>query len=323
MKIVDRVYRIPARFDQKVVLVEFNYLLSYLRNEKKFISMTLDHVSALEHSYRTHALAFMNAADAKTPIQSDLPQTDGFRAFQDVRLKFSDRLLDVATRISALLNTGFHHEKSKFETASNQLTTELKNLQSGLQSPLDTLFTSIAGYDKYFKQLQQCYSATAHPSKATKAVQSLDEKLARVRNTYSIFHRKFVDYCAAREPLFTQIETVVATANVKLADLLGIVSQVDAIVLGDLAEAPEKRISLVEEEPSALPSDQLPEEEDEPETPFQVKLSQPLNVDSVLLPINYPFAVVDSTGKMWQLRDKAGKVWIIPQIYLVPEFRPK
>jgi hypothetical protein len=141
-----------------------------------------------------------------------------------------------------------------------------------IQPSLDNLYTSISGYDRYFKQLQQCYTNQAQ---AGKAVQSPDEKLGRVHNSYLAFHIKFVEYCAAREALFLQIETAVAGANVKLMGLLRILNDVDEIVLGDLADKPEADFAVGEE---AAVSEPWPEEEekDQTEHPFRVKLDETL-----------------------------------------------
>jgi hypothetical protein len=320
MSIMDRVYRIPSHLDQKVILVEINDLFSYLREEQKFITETLEVVAALERFYRSSAQSFINTRDSTAVIPADLPLTTGFKTFRQTRLNFSDRWLEVATRISAMLNSEFRRLNSNFEATSKQLKTDLKNVQSILQSPLDNLVTSIAGYQKYFKQLQQFYM---NPAQAGKAVKSLDEKLSRVNNSYLIFHQKFVDYCAARDPVFTQIDMVVRTTNSTLMDLLGILSEVDSIVVGDLADPPERRFSAAQDEATDLPNDQWPEEEEEIETPFQVKLSQPLNVAGVLMPVNNPFLVVDSSGMLWKLKDKTGRPWSIPQIYLTPDGKVK
>jgi hypothetical protein len=313
MSLVDRVYRIPARLDQKGVFTEVTYVLSYLKSETNFLNRCIDLVTALERSYRSSAQSFIAAADMKSPIPLDIPLTNDFVQFRQIRLNYSDRLLEIAQRISAMLSTEFAHIRTSFDVSSKQIKADLKNLQAIVQTPLDNLYASISGYEKYFKQLQQCYM---NPAQAGKAVKNLDEKLARVQNTYSVYHRRFVDYVSAREPLFTFVESVVRGTNETLTDVLSILSNVDGILIRDLAAAPSSP------EPALAP-ETWAEEEEESETPFAVKLSQPLIVGGAPLPVNHPFTVVDSCGRMWTLRDRAGKTWTIPQMYLTPEAKPR
>jgi hypothetical protein len=324
MSLVDRVYRIPARLDQKGVFTEVTYVISYLKSEKKFLDRSFDLVTAVERFYRSSAQAFIATVDVKSPIPLDLPLTSGFVAFGQIRLNHCDRLLEIAQRIAAMLSTEFTHLRTSFDTSSKQVKIELKNLQTIVQAPLDNLYASLSGYDKYFKQLQQCYM---NPGQAGKAVKNLDEKLARVQNNYAVYHRRFVDYVSARDPIFASVESLVRGTNITLNDLFRILSDIDGIAIGDLADAPALRLSARRESDAAAAPPEMPEmwieEEEEGETPFTVKLAQPLLVGGVSLPINYPFTVVDSRGRMWTLKDRAGKNWTIPQMYLTPEVKTR
>jgi hypothetical protein len=317
MSLVDRVYCIPARLDQKGSLPEISYLTSYLADEKKFVRRVIDLVVALERLYRHSAQTFATAAESKTPIPPDLPHTSGFVDFRRVRLKQTDRFLEIAARIAALLNGDFAQLKSTFQTSCTQLENELKNLHALVQAPLDGLSASIAGYDKYFKQLVQGHNK---PDQALKAIRSLDEKLARVHNNHLTFHRQFVEYCARREGVFFLIETLVKETNARISDLLGIVSEIDGIVLGDLKD-------LATESPEETKSEvSWPEEEEftEAQPPFMVQLAQPLNISGSILPVNAQMAVLQSRGRIWTVKDmQRNCTWSIPQDYLVTEEKSK
>jgi hypothetical protein len=319
MSLIDTVYRLPQFQDQKCTIPDFTYLNSYLKAEKQFVARTVDLVIALERFYRASAQGFISS-DSKSPIAEDLPLTSAFSSFRQVRLRLSDRFLDIATRISKMLNSEFYRLRSDFDAAAKQLKTELSRLQSMIQTPLENMTASIAGYDKYFKQLQQCY---LNPVQAVKAINALDEKLGRVHSSYLVFHRRFVDYCAAREPLFAEIEAIVKRENETLTDLLKILSSVDGIVVGDLEDTMSEGFSGVAEDEKEKELDIWTDEEEEGECVFQVKLVQNLNVNGVDLPVNSPFTVLDSRGDVWELRDRTGEEWFIPQMYLAPGAKSK
>ena len=306
------VYRIPKDLDKKNVFAELNYLFEYLSKEKKFVKQVFDTVSSLEKFYRASAQSLTKETESKLIVAKELPETTQFRVFLQIRLNEAARFLDIAQQIQRVLKDDFTTTKSTFDKNRKQLKTELKNLKAIIAEPFAVLDASSNGYEKYFKQLQQ---QSAKPEQIAKAINSLDEKLARVHQNYVTFHRKFVEYCDKREPLFARIEVLVRRANEILSELLQKVSKIDGIIVGDLMDSVDAS-KFTEKQ-----SDQFEEEEEsyEPSGTFFVKLTHTVKVGMTELMSGERFSVAEAKGDVWKLADITGKIWQIPQIYLEPD----
>jgi hypothetical protein len=304
----DRVYRIPSRIDQKGVLADITDLHRYLDEERVYIQHVCDYLVALERAYRTCS---QSLAEPKGDIFEDLPSTSAFVAFRQFRLDHCARLGAIAQQLNQVNTTDFSPVNTSFQAIHQRLKTELKTLSSLIQAPLDILAASIAGYDKFFRQLQQFL---VNPQQAGKAVRSLDEKLGRIWSNYAAYHNRWIEYCTAREPVFAMIEAAVDRTNAQIRQHLQAASAIDGDVVGDVTLPPEPEKA----------ADDSPEEQDVgPGERFPVVLAQPLVVAGVQLKVNTQMVVVDSAGDRWKVRDQVGRVWTIPQMFLSADMTAK
>ena len=307
------VYRIPKNLDKKNVFAELNYLFAYLSKEKKFVKQVFDTVSSLEKFYRASAQTLTKETESKLVVARELPETTQFKVFLQIRLNEAARFLDIAQKIQQVLKDDFASTKTTFDKNRKQLKTEMKNLKRIIDEPLSVLYASTTGYDKYFKQLQQ--QQGAKPEHVGKAIYSLDEKLSRVHQNYVAFHRKFVEYCQVREPLFAKIEVLVRRANDIFGELLQKVSKIDGIIVGDLMDSVDASQFVDDVQ-------MLSDEEEEPceqHGTFYVKMTRNIKSGMSELLEGERLAVVDANGDVWQLMDNIGKAWSIPQMYLEPD----
>jgi post-segregation antitoxin (ccd killing protein) len=248
----------------------------------------------------------------KSQFPKDLPATSGVRLFLNIRLKQAERFLEIAQQISAIQTTELLELNTSFSGTRKRLKVDLKNLEQMLRPPLDSLHSSISGYDKYFKQLQL---QLVNPQQARRAVDSLDEKLGRVQNYYAEFHRKFVEYCAAREPIFQHIESAVNAVNASLEEAILKVARIDGVVVASLGEtalepeAPKPARDLWDEE----------EEANEPKPPFYVRLTQTVTAGALSLTREDRLVLIEAVGNKWKVQDATGKIWTVPQTSLNPE----
>jgi hypothetical protein len=224
----DRVCRIPSRIDQKGVLTDIAVLQRYFDDERLYIQQVCDYLVALERSYRTSS---QSLTDMRREIFEDLPLTSPFVAFRQLRLDHCARLAAIAQRFNQMNTTDFAQVSTSFQAIHQRLKTELKTLSSMIQSPLDILAASIAGYDKFFRQLQQFL---VNPQQAGKAVRSIDEKLGRIWSNYAAYHGRWIEYCTAREPVFTMIDAAVDRINTQIRRHLAAASAADGDVVGDV-----------------------------------------------------------------------------------------
>jgi hypothetical protein len=316
---IDRLYRVPCRLDQKTTLPEITYLFAYLSDEKKFLSGVYSIISSLERFYRSSAQTFISATEMQTESFPDLPVASGFRRFRQTRLNQARRFFDIAQRIAGVLNTDIVQVTAAFKTMSVQITADLTKLQMLVQSPLDGLYASISGYNKYFKQLQQC---NVNSQQAVKSLRALDEKLVRVRNNHCVFRHKFLEYCGMRESVFMSVQSLVNSTNTRMMGILSCVSDIEGPVLGDLSCSVSQRLSLEEQQVDTT----WPEEEEleETEPPFLVRLGEPLSIGGVLLPVNLQLTVLESRGRIWKLKDdKRNCIWLIAQDFLLADDHSK
>jgi hypothetical protein len=276
-------------------------------------------ISSLERFYRSSAQTFISATEMQTEVFPDLPVASGFRRFRQTRLNQARRFFDIAQRIAGLLNTDIVQVTAAFKTMSVQITADLSKLQALVQAPLDGLYASISGYDKYFKQLQQC---NVNSQQAVRALRALDEKLVRIRNNHFLFHRKFIEYCAMRESVFMSVQNLVNSTNTRMLGILSCVSDIDGPVLGDLNDTVSTRLSQDDQQIDTT----WPEEEEleETEPPFLVRLVEPLSIGGVLLPVNLQLIVLESRGKIWRLKDdQRNCTWLIAQQFLLADDHSK
>jgi hypothetical protein len=164
---------------------------------------------------------------------------------------------------------------------------------------LKTELRSLGGYDHFFRQLQQFLPV---PQQVGRAVLALDEQLERIWGSYAAFHQRWLEYCAAKEPIFAMVHAVADRSNAQVRRILGAVVALDGGAVGDL------RATFDLDRPQQDPPDS-PEEEDTDEAPFHVGLSQPVSIGDVTLKINTQFVVIDAAGDRWKVRDKMDRVW--------------
>jgi hypothetical protein len=263
-------------------------------------------VASLEKFYRMSAQSF---PDTKFDIPGDLPGTSSFHLFRRVRVAHADRLSSISQGLAALSASDLSGLNAWFNNMRHHLETELQSLASPVASALEALTGSLGGYDRFFRQLQQFLPV---PQQAGRAVRALDEQLGRIWKSYADFHQFWLEYCAAKEPIFAMVHAAADRSNAQIGRILGAVAALDGGAVGDL------RATFNLDEPQQ-DQPESPEEEDTDEAPFHVVLSQSVSIGDVILKINTQFVVTDAAGDRWKVTDKMGRVWIIPQICLAAD----
>jgi hypothetical protein len=196
--------------------------------------------------------------------------------------------------------------KASFNSMRRHLKTQLKALGAAITSALEGLSASLGGYDRSFRQLQQFLPV---PQQAGKAVRSLDERLGRIWASYAAFDQRWIEYCTAKDPVFTMARTTADRSNAQIARIIDAVAAIDAGPVGDL------RAAFDFDEPQQDTQDGG-EEEDAEDAPFHVVLAQSVCIGEATLKINTQFVLLQATGDRWKVRDPMNRVWIIPQICL-------
>jgi hypothetical protein len=309
----ERVYRIPANLDRKFVFTEVAYCTKYLHLEKQYMEKVVNTVGALERFYRTSAQSFLNNSDIKARVPPDLPQTGDYQQFLLARQRMCQRYVEMAAKLKTVQDQEFTQLTKFYDDSRKQFKIDLKNLEAMLKPSLEALYQSMSGYDKYFKQLQS-QSVMKEAAQARKAVNSLDEKLGRVQNYYAEFHRKFVEYCAARQPIFNKVEFTVLSVNDNINALLMNVGAIEGIPRtepGQGLTASDSREDL---------RDLWDEEEDAKEpAPFALRTLHALKIGDSTIQRDEKVTLLEYRGDIWKVRDANGKTWCIPQIYLGPD----
>ena len=115
----------------------------------------------------------------------------------------------------------------------HHLKTQLKALAAAMTSALEGLSAPVGGYDRLFRQLQQFSPSGSRRD----AIRSLDEGLGRIWASYTAFDQRWIEYCTAKDPVFTMARTTADRSNAQIARIIDAVAAIDAGPVGDLRAA--------------------------------------------------------------------------------------
>lgn len=305
---------IPSNFSQKYDFPEIKLAVEYLRKEQFFLDQIDATLSAIEKVYKSNSASIIQATAQNAQIDPNLPGYNSFKSFYESQIKQFKKYEHYAQLIANLKSTQLNLLVSKFQQQKHYLKAEFKKIQLIIAQPLDDLFKSIRGYDKYFKAL---YSAAASPNnqpqQLMKALQAHDEKLFRIQAQYAAFHAKFIAYSVARKNLFDELTGVLVGTRNECDNVINSIAQIDSSFLGIQREQ-------YTDPPFEFNTEGLWEEEKTyVNNQFRVTLSQKINVNNKILKPGDQLLVVSAKGDFWTLKDNiSGQFWNVPQEYLAP-----
>lgn len=302
--------KIPKDLDQRGFLSEVDYVMAFLKSEKKAYNQVFDTMLGIEKFYRISNKQLKMTLP--TVDKSSKSTIDVFCDFVIKRAKQADIYLEKANMYNNLNTNRVAPMRKDFDESYNKIKSELKELKSIVLPSLTDLYKSINGYDKYFLNLQQAVMAE-NQQNTQKALQQMDEKLARVQKLYIVFHETFSSYCERRDEVFSNIDSFTSKVVDSLLNLVKDADQIDNSLFS-------KNINDIKlDHINTIMVDDFWDAHDEyVEKPFAVKLNKAITYDDVSLTTSSVFNCKDSRGYDWKLEDSDGNVYLIPCNLLTP-----
>lgn len=315
-------WKIPTDFSNKYEFPELNYINDFLKGEKALVKQIGPTLAALDKAYRSQAVSFSSQTVKTEGILPNTLESVKFANFVNTHFQQSVKFFQYAQAVAKLKATQADPLKESFNNHFKILVGEITKLRMIVQTAVDELHSSYKGYPKYFSRLQQaCSALQTQPGQAAefqfqKAISAHDNKLKNMEGKYITFHQKWIEYCASRDELFSQIDVFIEESGKSLTKLIDEAEKIDIGQFDPSKIQTEYKVSHYVIKP-AFYGDEKPKKMT---TRFMVTVDREIEVSpSTILTPKDIFEVVSAVGDEWTIKDRTAKQWNVPSEYLVPK----